>query len=212
MLKFSFLIISALLLSVSGIGNTAQNSNKIEPVLTKGNACQTFEPSTIYLNSTENVSIGQISIGSEVLINLGDIHLYRKIGSSGSVKYLNKQGHTLAKINVYDDAIKLKGEDGTLLYKVKLYDTKIKVAANDKMTNPIEIKTKHSKLFKVYKQDNEIGSVLFDDYKAHVKSGDSSMSAVGISANKISGIFAIDEIDITYRAIMVAELLLNFKR
>jgi len=209
MTRLSYFLLITVLLSACGMESKKHNTQNTESISSEVKTSHTVEQTTIYLNNAENVSIGEISIDSDVIINLGDVHVYRKIGSSGKAKYIDKQGNTLAKINVYEDAIKLKKENGELLYKIKIYAEKIKVAADNEMTNPFEIKRKHSQLFKIYKQGNEIGSVIFKNNRASIECGDQHISAVGLSADKISGILALSEIEMTYRCIIVAELLVK---
>ncbi len=210
MIRLSHLLLIAILLSACGKGNKKQTSHNTEVIAPEIKTNNAIEQTTIYLNNAENVSIGDILIGSDVIINLGDIHLYRKIGHSGKAKYMDKQGNTLAKINVYDDAIKLKKEDGELLYKVKIYADKIKVAADNEMTNPFEIKRKNSQLFNIYKQGNKTGSVTFNNNIATITyNDDKPIYAIGLSTNKIAGVLALNEIEITYRCIIVTELLLK---
>ena len=209
MTRLSYILLLSVLLSACGMGSKKQNDSTDKENSSEVKTSNKVNQTTIYLNNADNVSIGEISIGTDVLINLGDIHIYRKTGSSGKAKYINKQGNVIAKINVYDDAIKLKKENGELLYKVKIYESKLKVASDNEMTNPFEIKSKHSKLFKVYQQGNEIGNIIFENQRATIEIGDTHINAVGLGADKVAGIFALNEIEMSYRCIMVAELLLN---
>ncbi|MCT4589337.1 MAG: hypothetical protein N4A71_16050 [Carboxylicivirga sp.] len=178
MTKLSYLLLLSVFIAACGLGNKKHEETNLKLNASAIASSQTTNKTTIYLNDANNVSLGEITIGTDVFINLKDTHIYRKIGSSGKAKYINKQGKVLAKINVYDDAIKLKKENGELLYKVKTYESKLKVAVDNEMTNPFEVKSKHSQLFKVYHQGNEMGSVIFEGQRASIETGNTRINAV----------------------------------
>ncbi len=175
---------------------------------TTNNSSKSVDNQSVLKIKTAGKDVGEIKLSANTINFEIEGTNYKGKIKGEKRKYKNESGIFLAEVKFKKDAFKLRTESAKLLWKIKIYDDKIKISDNEENKNPYQIKLSGDKA-KVKKNDIEIGRIKLNKEKGVVEISSETMSFT-IESDKIKlayGVLLIDEIPLTNRYIIMAELL-----
>ena len=163
-----------------------------------------------YVNTKEDINLGSVSIGKDVVIDIGGIRTTGQWDGKRRI-YYGPDNNEVFRVKADEGGMKLLvNEELKVKVKWDYPDGKIKIAYNEEMTDSYEIKPKEGNRFKIDHKDSELldyhltgnnqVEVLADTYKIG-----------GFGLSKGAGVLLLEGMEMREKLAVVAELTLAGK-
>ncbi len=197
-----------LLVSCSG-GRKNQNPGQPVSAQPQQSSRQAQPQNIYYFNDQNNVSVGEIDLGSQLYFKLDNTSL-RRVEKNGKSKYRDPSNQTVYEIKYSDDGFKLRTPTGQLLWKVKYKNSKIKLANNEEMKDAYEISQKGESAV-IKKNDTLVENLDLGEgtIPVIVKSPSRTLMISGPSKNPVFAILTLKDIPADQQMVLIMEVLLK---